>query len=208
MRLLEILEEKEMGKATRTDTSVVQIKLAFLGAIRNLCLLKNVLMQIDNIPTYQYSNYLSQVALCIELGLKSIISNTDNFECIHDIEKLFSATPDEFKQKIKSLYPDVAAFNSGMKNMEKMFVNFRYMEAESTLPEYFDEAMINSDKSISIKKAANLPAFQFSRILLEEIKEYEDSVRKKTLKQMGNIDLSDPDYVIGQYLKLLKNSCG
>jgi hypothetical protein len=208
MRLPQILGGKEMKKVTRTGTSVVQIKLAFLGAARNLCLLENALMKSENIPAYQYSNYLSQIALCIELGLKSIISNTDGFECTHDIERLFSATPDEFKQKIKSLYPDVAAFGSGMKNMKKMFEDFRYMESESTLNEYFDETVMNSNKSISLKGAANLPAFQFPRILLEEIKEYEDSVRKKTLKQMGNIDPSDPDYVIGQYLNLLKNSCG
>jgi hypothetical protein len=32
------------------------------------------------------TDYLSQIALCIELGLKSIIVNTDDFYHTHDLE--------------------------------------------------------------------------------------------------------------------------
>jgi DNA topoisomerase VI subunit A len=51
-----------------------------------------------------------------------------------------------------------------------------------------EETIINGDKTISLKSVANLPAFQFLRILLEDIIEYENSEREKKLKQMKNID--------------------
>jgi hypothetical protein len=54
-----------------------------------------------------------------------------------------------------------------------MFEDFRYMETDSTLKEYFDASTINSDRTISLKKTTALVEFQFPRLLLENIQEYE-----------------------------------
>ena len=169
---------KIMDKEPRIDKSVIQIKLAFLGATRNLCLLENKFMNMKNIPIYQYTNYLSQLALCIELGLKGIIINSNEFECIHDLGKLFFSTPDVFQQKIKSVYSE-ETFNSNISIMKKIVVDFRYMELCSTLKEYFDESMMNNDQTINLKEATNQVNLKFLRLLLEEIQEYEKQVINK-----------------------------
>jgi hypothetical protein len=100
----EIMDKTNMKKEPWTDKPVVEIKLAFLGATSNLCLLENKLLDIENISLYQYTNYLSQMGLCIELGLKSIISNSKEFEHTHDLKRLFFDTPKAFRQKFQAEY--------------------------------------------------------------------------------------------------------
>jgi hypothetical protein len=194
-----------MGKESRTDISIMQIKLAFLGATLNLHLLENVLMQIENIPMYQYSNYLSQVAFCIELGLKSIVINTDDFEHTHDIETLFLMTPPVFQKKFRTLYSDDETFNSNMSGTKNIFKNFRYMELKSNLKEYLDENIINNDMAINLKLAINLPNIQFLQKLLDEISEYEKFLHEEDMKRMSNIDCSDIDFFIKQHTESLKD---
>lgn len=193
-------------KENRTDIAIQQIKLAFWGAIHNLYLLENKLMEIGNIPIYQYSNYLSQIALCTELGLKSIISNTDDFEHNHELEFLFNKTPAAFQNKYKSLWSDEEIYNTNMSNLKNIFIDFRYMNLNSKLNEYLDNDVINSDNTISIQRAINLPSFQFLRILLDEILVYEEFIHNEIVKQIGNIDCTDADTVIAQYTKLLKEN--
>jgi hypothetical protein len=193
-------------KESRTDIFIVQIKFAFMGALKNLYLLENKLMEIANIPIYQYSNYLSQVALCIELGLKSIISNTDGFECIHDLDVLFNKTPAVFQKKWKSQWNDENIFSSNMSNMKNIFIDFRYMNFNSKLSEYLDKSAINDDGTINIQGVADLPTLQFLRLLLEEIKEYEKFIRDENVKQMKSIDCTNTDTTIAQYTKLLKDN--
>jgi hypothetical protein len=194
-----------MKKETRTDTTLIHIKLAFLGASWNLCLLEAKLMEAENIPLYQYSNYLSQLAFCIELGLKGMIINTDDFDCIHDIEKLFSMSPAAFQTKFKSQYPD-DVFKSNISNMKNIFEDFRYMKSESTLNEYLDSSVINNDRSINLRKVTGLISFQILRELLEAIFEYEEFIRNESLKQMQNTDCKDIDYYIRRHTDFLKNN--
>jgi hypothetical protein len=195
-----------MGKEIRTDTSIIQIKLAFLGATKNLYLLEEILIQIENIPVYQYSNYLSQFALCIELGLKSIIINTDNFEHIHYLDELFVKTPETFQINFKSLFPNDEIFNINILNMKKIFEDFRYMKLDSTLKEYLDESIINRDNTINIKNAVNFQNLKFLHILLDKIIEFEKDKREETLKQMTTVDFLDEDNFINQYTNILKNT--
>jgi len=192
-----------MGKKIRTDNSIIEIKLAFWGATKNLYLLEKILVHIENMPIYQYCNYLSQVALCIELGLKTIIVNTDDFDQIHCLDKLFFKSPEAFQKVFKSLFPDDELFNSNISSIKNIFKDFRYMELDSTLKEYLDESIINSDKTINFKNAFNLQNVQFLHILLDNIKEYEKNIREETLKYMTDLDFSNND-IINQYSKLLK----
>jgi hypothetical protein len=183
----------------------MEIKLALLGTAKNLCLLENSLYKIENIPIYQYSNYLSQIALCIELGLKSIIINTDDFEHEHNLEYLYSMTPTTFQNKFKSCCSDNETFTRNMSNIKNIFMDFRYMKHESTLREYHDETILNSDGTINLRKATNLTEFQFLIMLREEIFNYEDFIREEFKKQSRNIDLTDVDFIISRYTEIAKN---
>jgi hypothetical protein len=80
------------------------------------------------------------------------------------------------------------------------------METDGTLKEYFDESTVNSDGTINLKKTTELVEFQFPRLLLEEICEYEQSIREETIKQMQSTEYPDADAFIVQYTKLLKNN--
>jgi hypothetical protein len=191
---------------SRTESSVRQINFAFWGATRNLCLLENKLMEIENMPLYQYSNYLSQLAFCIELGLKSIIINVNDFKHTHELDELFSMTPDVFQRKFKSLFPNDGTFESNMSNLKNIFEDFRYMKSDSVFNEYLDMNIINSDNSINFKKATDLLNFRFLQVFLEEIQEYEEFIRKEILKQMPNIDSSNVDSTMQDITELLKKN--
>jgi hypothetical protein len=193
-----------MKKETRTDKSVTQIKLAFLGASRNLYLLEEAFMKLERIPLYQYANYLSQLALCVELGFKSMIINTDDVEQIHDLKILFSMSPDAFQKKFKSMCPDDIDFNSSLSNTQKVFIDFRYMKLDGSLNEYLDKSVIGDNNTINFKEVADIAQFQFLRMLLEEIFEYENFMREEALKLMQNPDFKDVDGTIAQYIVLIK----
>jgi hypothetical protein len=191
-----------MKKEERNDKSIVEIKLAFLGATKNLYLLENALINIENLPLYQYSNYLSQIALCIELGMKSIIINNKDFLHCHDLKILFEQTHSEFQKKIMAKNNN---FNQNIEDIRNIFKDFRYMKTDSTLKQYLDKIIINNDKTINIKEAINLDSYKFLRLLLDEIVEFEECKRKETLENFGNIDIQDCDYVIEQFVKKIKD---
>lgn len=176
-----------------------------MGATHNLDLLENVLMKIEHIPFYQYTNYLSQITFCVELGLKSIIHNADDFEHIHELEKLFIKLPEPFQKKFKLLYEDEEIFNTYMEKTERMFEDCRYMNTEGIIKEFLDVSIVNSNGTINLKMAIELESFRFLRIFLAEIFEYEKFMWKEALKQITNIDNSSIDNFINQYTESLKN---
>jgi hypothetical protein len=197
---------RKKNRETRSDESIVQIKESFQGAIRNLCLLKDKLIEIENIHLYQYSNYLLQIALCIELGFKSMIVNANDFECTHDLEALFSMTPEVFQQKFKSMFSDDNTVKDNLTKMKDIFVDFRYMKRGNIFNEFLDTTIINNDTTININEAAKLFNFQFLFKLLEETIEYEKFYTTENARRMENIDLSDPDSNIRQFTELLKTN--
>jgi hypothetical protein len=193
----------------RTNTSITQIKLAFCGAYLNLLLLEKAFMKIKNIPLHQYANYLSQLAFCIELGFKCIIVNADDFEHTHDLEKLFSMTPNVFQKKFESLFPDVNTVKQNLSSIKNIFEDFRYFKFDSVLENYVkekDESIVNDDITVSWKRVIKLSSFKFLQILLEKIIEYEQFIRDETVKQMSNIDLSDAKSALNQYFDLVKKN--
>jgi hypothetical protein len=196
---------KEKKKEKRTEKSIIGIKLALLGAVNNLYLLENILYKIENISIYQYSNYLSQIALCVELGLKSIIINADDFEHEHNLEYLFSMTPEMFQKKFRSYWPDIEIFTTNMSNMKNIFIDFRYMKHKSTFKEYLDETILNSDGSINLKKATNLAEFQFLIMLREEILNYEGFIQEEFKNQSRNNNLTNVDITVSRYTEIVKN---
>jgi hypothetical protein len=188
----------------RTEKTIAQIKFAFFGAACNFYLLEEKLAQMENIPLYQFSNYLSQLAFCIELGLKSIIINKDGFKKEHEIENLFSMTPQAFQDEFREKYTDEKVFDANMSNMKNIFRDFRYMELDSNLKKYLDKSMLNNDKTINFKMAINHPNVDFLQTFLDGILEYEKFMWEKYSEQQSNMDCSDPDYVIKQYAESIK----
>jgi hypothetical protein len=118
---------KKIKVETRCQYSILKIKMAFWGATGNLYLLEESLAKLCNITLYQYINYLSQLAFCIELGLKSIIINSNDFEHIHEISYLYSQSPDAFKIKFESRY-NKELLSKLLSKTENIFENFRYIE--------------------------------------------------------------------------------
>jgi hypothetical protein len=80
------------------------------------------------------------------------------------------------------------------------------MRTDSALKQCLDKKIINNDKTINIKEAINLDSFKYLRLLLDEIVEFEENKRKETLEHSENIDISDCDYVIEQYTKIIKDN--
>jgi hypothetical protein len=91
-----------------------------------------------------------------------------------------------------------------MKNLKKTFEDFRYMNTDSTLNEYLVESALNCDKTIDMENTTELSNYQFARMLLEKIIEYENCIREKSLKQMPSIAYSSPDSVIERYMGVVK----
>ncbi|GMO31879.1 MAG: hypothetical protein Ta2B_12890 [Termitinemataceae bacterium] len=191
-------------KMERTEELIVEIKLAFMGTTCNFYLLEEMLVKKENISIPQYVNYLSQIAMCIELGLKSIIINTDGFDRTHELECLFSLIPDVVKNELWGASHGDKSFESYMSNTKKMFSDFRYMKTESTLKKYFCESMVNGNRTINIKEAINTPPIEFLQNLLEGILAYEKYIRDEAIKNMKNIDCSNPDSAIKQYAEIVK----
>jgi hypothetical protein len=197
-------------KEHRTIESVTQIKLAFWGAICNLRVLEDAFLKIERIPLYQYANYVSQLAFCVELGFKSMIINTDDFEQIHDLEKLFSMTPEVFQTKFKSMCHDDMDFSASLSKTKNVFTDFRYMKFDRSLKEYLDERVIDDNITINFKEIGEIEQFCFLRMLLEKIFEYENFIReealkrKKALKSMQNPDIKDVDGIVSQYIEMIK----
>jgi len=188
---------------TRNINSIMKIKLAFFGASKNFYLLEKSLALLGNIPVYQYSNYLSQLAFCVELGLKSIIINAGDFECVHDISDLYSKTPEAFQVKYMSRFNDKALFTSCMEKTKNMFEIFRYFDSDMP-KEYFQEKVINSDQSINFRESITLPEVEFLQIMLEEIIVYEKYVRDEAVKANQMLDASDIDATIQNFTEEIK----
>jgi hypothetical protein len=155
----------------RSEKTIIEIKLAFLGTSKNFYLLEENLVKNKNIDIYQYSNYLCQIAFCIELGLKSLIIDKYNVEKEHDLYKLFCNTPTEFQNKFKELYNNKSLIDSFFYHTKYLFIYLRYMEL-SKLRFFLDKCFINSDKSINIENSLKQENVKFLQDLLDEIKKF------------------------------------
>ena len=184
----------------RTNNSIIEIKLSFMGATSNFYLLEEVLVNIKKVSIYQYSNYLSLLALCIELGMKSMIIETGDVETIHLIDDLFRMTPLEFQNDFRLLYPDNDKFDLYMSNSKNIFVNLRYYKPDN-LRMFLDNDLINLDKTINIQDSFNQVNVKFIHELLDEINKFH---RIKWIKCFNNLQfINDNDSLLDQYNELL-----
>lgn len=128
--------ENKILKLIESDSELT-ITHAFLGASRNLCLIEKHFFNVKIIYIDQYFNYLSLLALCLELGLKNIIKNTNKILVEHDLEKLFCnadmETNNSFSKKFfgsysKSFYKN---FITLLKNVKNLYIEACYCYGKS-----------------------------------------------------------------------------
>jgi hypothetical protein len=152
-----------------TSDTISNFTEAFSAACENLSLLENTLLQKDILPRGQYANYLSQVAFCIEVGMKTIIGIEDSVNKIHLLDKLFDKMPNVFQEMVeKKTGKTNEAIKMRLNKIKNIFVEFRYMEIDNLI--FFIEESILNNCNIVFFKVGDVREYVFIRCLLEEIK--------------------------------------
>jgi len=188
-----------MKKIQRTIDEKIKIILSYIGAYTNLVLLENELLKKETLPIPQYVNYLSQVALCIELGMKSIILNQNDMDKTHDLKELYNNMPDSFHEMFEKVacYEHIVCnketIDNFLEEIKNIFEEFRYMNLEH-FAFFLDKSVVNKERQIIVSEIKELQSFKFILILLDEIREfheYLDSQRDKS---------KDVDKILENYL--------
>jgi len=195
---------KNVTSKIRTDDEIINFHEAFFAEYENLGLLKKELSEKDKLPMWQYANYLSRIAFCIELGMKSIITIEDNIGNIHCLDKLYSMMPDVFRSMVEKKTGWQKEIIEKLESIKNIFVEFRYMEFQN-LPLFIDETALDNGHII-FSKVEDIPNFGFVINLLEEIMDYYIFLNKnidRTLFSSLNWE-TDSDKIIKIYFDELK----
>jgi hypothetical protein len=192
------------GANKKLDDDILKFNQAFFAEYENLGLLEKGLSVKNRLPVWQYANYLSRIAFCIELGMKTIITVKDSVEQIHCLDKLYKMMPDVFRLMVEKKTGWKNEILEKLELIKKIFVEFRYMEIEH-LPFFLDESVLDNGHII-FSKARDIPNYGFVRILLEEIMDYYKFLNNnidKTLFSSMNWDI-DSDKIQEMYKEELK----
>jgi len=179
-----------MGKIEeRTDDSIMKIILSFFGANENLLILEKEYLVKDIITIPQYVNFLSQVALCIELGMKSILIQKEDILKTHDLKELYYMMPKTFLDKFeKSMFPK-KTIEKSLDKIKNIFEDFRYMKIEH-LDFFVDKTVFTMDYKVVFSQILRLQNFRFFIFFLDEIKAFYnylyESVNKDYLMNFKN----------------------
>jgi len=173
----------------RTDNTIMKIILSFFGANENLLILEKEYLAKDIISIPQYVNFLSQVALCIELGMKSILIQKEDIIKTHDIKELYYMMPKTFLDKFeKSMFPK-KTIEKSLDEIKNIFEDFRYMKIEH-LDFFVGKIIFTMDYNVIFSQIMRLQNFRFIIFLLDEIKAFYnylyDSVKKNYLMNFKN----------------------
>jgi len=160
-----------MKKLERTDNNITRIVLSFCGACENLFVLENYYLNAGILTYPQYVNYLSQIALCIELGMKSILLNEGDIPKTHDIKELYALMPQSFRDMLVNNPFPKKTIEKSLEKIKNMFEECRYMKSEN-LDFFLDKSIVNKDKKIILSQVKRLQNFNFIIILLDKIKEF------------------------------------
>jgi hypothetical protein len=173
----------------RTDNNIMKIILSFFGANENLLILEKEYLAKDIITIPQYVNFLSQVALCIELGMKSILIQKEDILKTHDLKELYYMMPKTFLDKFeKSMFPK-KTIEKSLEKIRNIFEDFRYMKIEH-LDFFVDNIIFTMDYKVIFSQILRLQNFRFIIFLLDEIKAFYnylyESVNKNYLMNFKN----------------------
>ena len=178
-----------MKKVQRTDDNILKIVMSFLGSYENLVILENEILKREKLTIPQYANYLSQIALCIELGMKSILINENDVYKIHDLKELYNMMPKAFREMFeKTTYPK-KTIEKSLEEIRNIFEDFRYMNTEH-LGFFMDKIIFDTNYHIVFSQVKRLQNFQFILILLDKIKEFyqflDENIDKNIFKNFNN----------------------
>jgi len=141
---------KKYIELTEYETELT-ITNAFLGAVKNLLYIEKQLIKEKILIPNQFLNYLSQLAFCIELGLKNIIKITSKVWKSHNLEELFIEADKEtnntlsnkfFFSNYKNGFKD--EFMNLIKDTKNLFEEARYCYGRSL--KYFIHNKYLTDK--------------------------------------------------------------
>jgi hypothetical protein len=177
--------------------SELTITSAFIGASKNFFIIENYFYELNKIPLNQYLNYLSQLAFCLELGLKNIIKITSKVWKSHDLEILFSEADKEtnsnFSKKFFGSYNNKFKqdFLVLLKNTKNLFEEARYCYGNSLNYFFHDQYLINNDIIDFDKLLKSNEALQMFKLFLQELGEYHNFVQTNSLRINTEKDLND-----------------
>jgi len=160
-----------MKKLERTDNNIMRIALSFFGACENLLVLEDYFIKIGILTYPQYVNYLSQIALCIELGMKSILLNEGDIPKTHDIKELYALMPPSFRDMFLNNPFPKKTIEKSLEKIRNIFEEFRYMKTEN-LDFFLDKSILTKDNKIILSQLQRLQNFNFIIILLDKIKDF------------------------------------
>jgi hypothetical protein len=176
--------------------SELTITSAFIGASKNMYIVEEQFYTLKHIPLNQYLNYLSQLAFCIELGLKNIIKITNKVWKSHDLEILFyeadKETNNSLSRKFFGSYKIEfkKEFLGILKIAKNLYEEARYSYGNSLYPFFNDQYLIKNDIVNFYKIIDKNKPIRMLKLFLEELGEYHNYVHSNSIKNTEN--LADP----------------
>jgi len=158
-------------KLQRTDDNIMKILLGFFGATENLLVLIKEYQKIEKITYPQYVNYLSQVALCIELGMKSILLFEDDIIKTHDLKELYYKMPQAFHSTFENHPFPKRTIDKSLDKIKNIFEDFRYFRTEH-LDFFIEKSILSTDFKIIFSQVKRLQNFLFIMLLLDRIDQF------------------------------------
>jgi hypothetical protein len=185
----------------RTGDDMFSFNKAFFAEYENLGILEKGLSAKDRLPMWQYANYLSRVAFCIELGMKTIITIEGDVRG-HCLDKLYKMMPSVFREMVEKKTGWKNEILQKLELIRNIFVEFRYMNM-SHLPFFLEEFVIDNGYVV-FSKVEDIPNFGFVRILLEEIMDYYKFLYENIDKKLFSSKNLDTDEIEKKYIEELK----
>ena len=173
--------------------SELTLTSAFIGASKNFFILESNFQDAKNVPFNQYLHYLSQLALCIELGLKNVIKITNKVWKSHDLQDLFVEANKESNNSISQKF--FGSYNERFKNdfltllgnIKNLFEEARYCYGASLSYFFHDNFLIKDDIIDFTKISTKNEPLLMLKLLLNELGEYHNFIHSSSL---GVIDKS------------------
>lgn len=182
------MKSKRVYIGLSETASELTITSAFIGATKNMYIIEEHFYALKHIPLNQYINYLSQLALCIELGLKNIIKITNKVWKSHDLEHLFLEADKETNSNFsKKLFgSNKSEFNQNyflglLKNIKFLYEESRYSYGNS-LNYLFTEKYIVKNNILDFYEIINNKPIRILKLFLEELGEYHNFIHINSIK--------------------------
>jgi len=187
------------------EITELTITSAFTGSSKNMFIVEEEFYEKNHIPLNQYLNYISQLAFCVELGLKNIIKITNKVWKSHDLEYLFSEADKETnnilsKKFFSSYKPEFKKeFLALLKNIKNLFEEARYCYGKSLNPFFNNQYLIKDDIVDFDKIIKKNRPIRMLKLLLEELGEYHNFIHTNSLKNTKNLADPMPDIIKAKF---------